>query len=542
MRHTRPIVRVGRGDTNDASLESFGVSRQHGEIDTRGGPDGVVYRDLGSSNGSVVRRGAERFAVDESVGRSVSLRDGDELLLGPSEDLTVLSVRIVGAAPAAVRSSGAAGSASGLPDSIVQLASGSATVIGVNRIDDVAQISRRVEDDPEALRSLYALLKGVSGARDTRGLFDALSGLVLDAFAGATRITVYLRGAGDDGEFTPLLARERVGGAVATAPSRTLLGRLLENREAILFQDLASVGNAASLVGADVQSGLVVPLWDVEEVRGFVQVESRIAANAFSEKDLDLATLMGNQAALILRNISMTESLRELNAELTAALERIETLNRAKEHLAKFVPATVRRTVESRPLDPELQPRDMDASVLFLDIGGYTKLTEALDREQVSFLVERYFSAFIDDIYENDGDINETAGDGLMIIFQSDDPAQHCVNAVRAAVAVRRKTHAVNEELGRVDDPIAVNMGINTGTVSIGSRKIAGITGERWTYTATGMVTNVSARIGAHATNGKIFIGPATAERVRGSFSLDEHEPVAFKNVSQPMAVFEVLD
>ncbi len=237
----------------------------------------------------------------------------------------------------------------------------------------------------------------------------------------------------------------------------------------------------------------------------------------------------------------MTEDLKQLNADLTGALKRIEVLNKAKDHLAKFVPETVRKKVESSPIDPGLNPTDTDASVLFLDIGGYTKLTEALDRDKIIFLVERYFSAFIDDIHEHGGDINETAGDGLMIIFQDDDPLAHGRNAVRAAIAIRRKTRIINGTLEGLD-PIAVNMGINTGVVSIGAKKLEGATGSRWTFTATGMVTNVSARIGAYATNGMICISPTTAARVGHDFRLKEHPPVQFKNVSQPMPVFEVLD
>ena len=71
---------------------------------------------------------------------------------------------------------------------------------------------------------------------------------------------------------------------------------------------------------------------------------------------------------------------------------------------------------------PALDKREQDVTVLFLDIAGYTSMSEALDHEKVNFVVEHYFSSFLDDIYANQGDINETAGDGLMIIFQHDDP------------------------------------------------------------------------------------------------------------------------
>ncbi len=256
---------------------------------------------------------------------------------------------------------------------------------------------------------------------------------------------------------------------------------------------------------------------------------------------------LGHVVEAILNSLALANAAKRrndevvhLNAQLSEALDRIELLNRAKEHLAKFVPATVRKIVDSSPESPNLGAVDRDATILFLDIGGYTKLTEALDRDRVSFLVEKYFSAFIDDIYRNEGDINETAGDGLMIIFQSDGSPGHAHKAVRAAVAIKAKTAAINDELLEFG-PIDVNIGINSGPVTLGSRKIEGLTGARWTYTATGLVTNVAARIGSHAVKGQVLVGPETAERVRGEFVLRDCGLGQFKNVSKPVPVFEVV-
>ena len=56
-------------------------------------------------------------------------------------------------------------------------------------------------------------------------------------------------------------------------------------------------------------------------------------------------------------------------------------------------------------------------SVLFLDITGYTDMSERLSLESLNALVERYFSTFLDCIHQGGGDINETAGDGFMAGF-----------------------------------------------------------------------------------------------------------------------------
>ena len=116
---------------------------------------------------------------------------------------------------------------------------------------------------------------------------------------------------------------------------------------------------------------------------------------------------------------------RELLARIQTALRlkhtvdgKLSELRRAKDHFAKFVPEAVKRLVAANPEAPELAKHERDVSVLFLDISGYARLCEQLPLEVLNRLVERYFSTFLDRIHEAGGDINETAGDGFMAIFQ----------------------------------------------------------------------------------------------------------------------------
>ena len=64
--------------------------------------------------------------------------------------------------------------------------------------------------------------------------------------------------------------------------------------------------------------------------------------------------------------------------------------------------------------------------------------------------------------------------------------------------------------------------------------------GERWTFTASGPVTNLAARLGSHATSGQILLAPETARRVHGRFSLRNLGPVSLKNLSSLVEVWEV--
>jgi class 3 adenylate cyclase len=194
--------------------------------------------------------------------------------------------------------------------------------------------------------------------------------------------------------------------------------------------------------------------------------------------------------------------------------------------------------------DPEafgLQKVEKDATVLFLDIGAYSSMVESLDDQRVNFLVEKYFSEFLDDIRRGNGEINETAGDGLMIIFQDDDQESHARTAASTAIAIYYKTQKVNAELRSKYDPTVVNVGVNSGKVFLGATKFEGMSGARWTFTASGLTTVLAARIAGLAMDGKILVGPETANRLRGEFLVESFGEHLLKNISKPVPVYQLV-
>jgi class 3 adenylate cyclase len=212
---------------------------------------------------------------------------------------------------------------------------------------------------------------------------------------------------------------------------------------------------------------------------------------------------------------------------------KLGELRRIKDHFAKFVPEAVKRLVAANPEAPELAKRECDVSVLFLDISGYTRLSEHIAPEHLNALVEHYFSTFLDRIHEVGGDINETAGDGFMTIFQD---STHAFTAVNTALALLAATTALNTE--NAVQPLTVHMGVNSGMALVGSTRFEGLRGTRWTFTASGAVTNLAARLAGMAKPGEILIGPETAQRLGDRYSLQRLGPEHLKNFAGPIEVY----
>jgi class 3 adenylate cyclase len=290
----------------------------------------------------------------------------------------------------------------------------------------------------------------------------------------------------------------------------------------------------------DLGATVVAPFVFQGRVTGFLALGPKRSGLGYSGQDLGLLRLLANSSALALEHARAYATLQETNAELRAAIRRVEILESIRTNLAKFVPRTVQDLIERAPEAPALDKREMDVTVLFVDLVGYTRLTQRLAPGRVNELVERCFGAYLDEILRRGGDVNETAGDGLMAIFRDPDPRRHARQAVKCALGILRRTRELNEKLDELPEPIAVHIGVNSGLATVGATKIEGATGTRWTYTASGQVTIVAARLAALARGDQILLGAATQERLGTEFPLEALGQQPLRNVDLPVQVFRL--
>ena len=331
-----------------------------------------------------------------------------------------------------------------------------------------------------------------------------------------------------------------VGGARVTDESPLL--RFLERHRDPLSRE--RLREDPALVGLREQCGaamdqlaaeLVVPIVFQDRVTALLALGPKRSGAAYTTEDLRLLRLLLDQSAVALANATAYSALQ-------AALRRVEILESIRAHLSKFVPRTVQSLIDEAPEAPALAKREVDVSVLFVDIAGYVRLSERFDSDRVNRLVERYFGAFLDEIVKYGGDVNETAGDGLMMIFQDPDPRRHAEAAVLTACAIVRRTREINAEAGSLAEPITLHVGVNSGVAAVGATKIEGRAGTRWTYTATGPVTNLAARLAAVGEDDAVHIGPETGRRLGAGFVLEDVGEQRLKNVEEPVRVFRVVE
>lgn len=273
-----------------------------------------------------------------------------------------------------------------------------------------------------------------------------------------------------------------------------------------------------------------IPVFVDDEILAIISVVAK-PGTRFTRKGFylikDLSEIAGNAILAAKKHWEITQEKIEVSQMLT--------------HLSPFVPQSVRRIVEKSPEMLKQEKESKEVTVLFLDLEGYTRLSARRSEIEVNEMVEKMFSSFVDPIHRSGGDINETAGDGLMIIFKDDDAKTNAFHAVKAAFDIHERNQQLNQLVSGDFEPVNVNIGINSGVALVGMTTFKGSLDTRMTYTASGPVTNLAARLADYAKGGDILIGETTKKMIEDLWPVFDKAWAHLKGIDEPQKVFSLL-
>ena len=217
-----------------------------------------------------------------------------------------------------------------------------------------------------------------------------------------------------------------------------------------------------------------------------------------------------------------------------------ETLRAIQENniLKMYVDETVLNVMARPEFEHTLMVSEtVEASVLFVDICGFTSLSEVLPAGDIVGMLNTYFDQMVKEIIAQGGRVDKFMGDAVMAVFRGDF---HLDRAIDAALAVRATVQANEYTLpgGKKYQP-QVSIGVNTGEMVSGNIGSASL--KRLDYTVIGDTVNVSQRLQSAAQPGQIIITEATYERVKESFQCRPIKEVTLKNKVQPVMIYEVV-
>lgn len=205
--------------------------------------------------------------------------------------------------------------------------------------------------------------------------------------------------------------------------------------------------------------------------------------------------------------------------------------------LRMYVDETVLNFMGGKEIETALMENEtIEATVAFIDLVGFTRISENEDPNTVVGLLNEYFDLMVKEIIEEKGSVDKFIGDAVMAVFQGPN---HLERATRACIAIRDKMAVIPEYSQKSHFKPQVSIGINSGEMisgNIGSKSL-----KRLDYTVVGDAVNVASRLQNAASANQILMIESCANTLPPAITTSLVGEMNLKNKAHPVKVMEVL-
>jgi class 3 adenylate cyclase len=283
--------------------------------------------------------------------------------------------------------------------------------------------------------------------------------------------------------------------------------------------------------------------WEVGDVRGLqtISVHQPVALNLFSFKWLLGYLLVAGSAGLFFAwmQFRLAGRFSHMNQELSANNEFLAGISMK---ISKYLSPQVYRSIFSGEREVEISTERKKLTVFFSDIKDFTSTTEMLQPEELTNLLNEYFTEMSKIAEAHGATIDKFIGDAMVAFFgdpETRGPKADAQACLRMALDMQARLEELeNEWRARgVEHPFKARMGINTGYCNVGNFG----SDERMDYTIIGAEANLAARLESIAKPGGIVISYETYAHVKDIVEAKPLEEVSFKGVARKVIPFEVL-
>ncbi len=217
-----------------------------------------------------------------------------------------------------------------------------------------------------------------------------------------------------------------------------------------------------------------------------------------------------------------------------------ETLRAIKENniMKMYVDQNVLSFMGGREFEASIMANEtVEATVAFIDICGFTAISETEKADTVVKILNDYFDIIVKEIIEQGGYVDKFIGDAIMAVFRGE---YHLDRAVDACLTVRTKLNELPALTAHSNYAPKVSIGVNSGEMVSGN--IGSATLRRLDYTVIGDIVNTAQRLQSVASPGQIIINETSYEKIKQSFNCSKLSEVTLKNKANQVTIYNVLD
>lgn len=220
---------------------------------------------------------------------------------------------------------------------------------------------------------------------------------------------------------------------------------------------------------------------------------------------------------------------------LLETYKKKKVLNAFRKYVA---PQIVEEIAKKGDFEIKVGGENRDIAVLFVDIRGFTTMSEALEPEQVVEILNEYLTLTTKSIFDNSGTLDKFVGDATMAVFNSPfDLEDYEYKAVCAAMDIVKGGEAIEEKFQkRFGRSVGFGVGVNCGPAVVGNVGCE----FRMDFTAIGDTVNTAARLEANAKKGQVLISDVLYERLKDRLEVKDVGEIPLKGKTKGVFVYEV--
>jgi class 3 adenylate cyclase len=232
--------------------------------------------------------------------------------------------------------------------------------------------------------------------------------------------------------------------------------------------------------------------------------------------------------------------LKEREAELT---EKSNALQQLSQQLAKYLSPQIYDSIFAGRQEVRLVSQRKRLTVFFSDLASFTEMTERLQPEDLSQLLNHYLTEMSEIALAHGATIDKYVGDAILIFFGDPETRgvrDDAVACVEMALAMRKRVAELQStwKAAGIEQPLRCRIGINTGMCTVGNFGSE----DRMDYTIVGADVNLAARLETACPPDEILISYQTHALVRDVICCEEHGHIDAKGIAHPVATYRVLD